>query len=145
MQRGQRGDAHIDLSITEAEPDPTVLGDASLGDVEVGHDLEATDDGRHEVHRGRRGVLQHAVDTVADPKDVGIGLDVDVRSASIQRLYQEQIHQLHDGRLVDETHPELARGTAWIVRGGAPVVEFAPASPRSTANNRAWSTALPTG
>ena len=37
---GQRGHAEVDRPVPDGEREPAVLGQAVLGDVEVGHDLE---------------------------------------------------------------------------------------------------------
>ena len=42
----QRHDADVHVAALDREPHPAVLGDAALGDVELGHDLDARDDAR---------------------------------------------------------------------------------------------------
>ena len=45
--RGRQGaDAQVDVPAVDHGADAAVLGQAALGDVQVGHDLEARDDGR---------------------------------------------------------------------------------------------------
>src|SRR5690348_17483327 len=51
--RGQDRNAEVDLAGAKSEFDPAILGDASLGDVEVGHDLQTRDDRRLEALRWR--------------------------------------------------------------------------------------------
>ena len=62
------------------ELDAAVLRQALLGDVQLGHDLQARDDRRLEVLdlRRDRGFHQHAVNAVADAQLVLERLDVDV-------------------------------------------------------------------
>ena len=40
---GEGGDTQVDLLLAEEQGDPTILWDASFGDVHVRHDLQATD------------------------------------------------------------------------------------------------------
>ena len=40
----QRDDAEVDVAALDRQPDAAVLRQALLGDVEVGHDLDARDD-----------------------------------------------------------------------------------------------------
>jgi hypothetical protein len=64
---GQRGDAQVDRLARDLERDAAVLRDAALGDVEVGEDLDARDDGGTALDGTGGGLLEHAVDAVADP------------------------------------------------------------------------------
>src|SRR5690606_4377899 len=87
-ERGDDADAEVELDDgaalgAVAEGDASVLWDALLGDVEVGHDLQAADDGRAEAVDGGAdvGPLEDAVDAVADDELVLVGLDVDVGGA----------------------------------------------------------------
>ena len=50
----QRGDADVDPATVDVERDAPVLGHAALGDVEVGHDLDARDDAGHQAPRDAR-------------------------------------------------------------------------------------------
>ena len=45
-QRRHRRHAHVHLAVLQPQPDAPVLRNAPLGDVELGHDLEAADDRR---------------------------------------------------------------------------------------------------
>ena len=64
---GRRGrDAHVDVLAGHLAPDPAVLRQPLLGDVEPGHDLDAGDDRRLELLGRALGLAQHAVDPVAD-------------------------------------------------------------------------------
>jgi hypothetical protein len=49
---GKRRDAEIDLASGDDLLDAAILREAALGDVEIGHDLDARDDGQGEVARG---------------------------------------------------------------------------------------------
>src|SRR4028118_709064 len=51
--------------LVERQADAAVLRDATLGDVEVGHDLHAADDAGEHATRDRRRLHQHAVDPAA--------------------------------------------------------------------------------
>ena len=59
--RGQHGDAQVDRMAADGQLDAAVLRQAPLGDVEVGHDLDAGGDGEGQVARRRHHFIQHAV------------------------------------------------------------------------------------
>ena len=68
-----------------------------LGDVELGHDLDAADDLRvvrlgNGLHRPR----ESAVDAVLDDDFFVPGLDVDVRSAPVERVVDGGVHETDD-------------------------------------------------
>ena len=69
-QRRHGRDAHVDLAVLQSQPNASVLRQPALGDVQLGHDLEAADDRRREMRRRRRRVLQHAVDAIAHAQSV---------------------------------------------------------------------------
>ena len=96
----QRDDADVDLATLDGQPDAAVLGQAPLGDVEVGHDLDARDDAADHApgHGGRAG--EHAVDAEAHAHLVALGLEVDVRCALLDRLGDDRVHELDDRRVV---------------------------------------------
>ena len=89
---GEGRHPQIDALGTDVQRDAAVLGDAVLGDVHVGHDLEAGGDRRGDGLRAGRHVVEDAVDAVADPQVGGRRLDVDVRGALVERLEDEQVH-----------------------------------------------------
>src|SRR5581483_9424837 len=64
--RGQRGHAEVDQLVPEVDRDAAVLREAPLGDVQVGHDLDAGNHRQGQV-LGRRGhLVKGAIDAVAD-------------------------------------------------------------------------------
>src|SRR5690606_13983455 len=71
--------------------------------------------------RGRGYVLEHAVDAAAHAQPTYVGLEVDVRCPGFERLQQEQVHQLHDGRLVGEAD-EVVEGGLGVADGAELVV-----------------------
>ena len=88
--------------LPDIERDPPVLGDPVLGDVHVGHDLEAGRDRRGDRPWGGRYVVQHPVDPVADA-ELGLrGLDVDVRGPLVQCLEDQQIDVADDRRFLGD-------------------------------------------
>ena len=97
---GKRGDAQVDRLGLDLERDAAVLRDPALGDVEVGEDLDARGDGRDGADRDGRGLLEHAVDAVADPHLVLLGLEVDVGGAALDGLLDHPVHELDDRRVL---------------------------------------------
>ena len=108
---GQRGDADVDPAAVDVQGDASVLGHAALGDVQVGHDLDARDHAGHEAPRDARVLAQDAVDAVAHGEVAGDGLEVDVGGALLDALADQRVHELDDrrvgGRLaqVDDLRP----------------------------------------
>ncbi len=121
VQRGRRGHTHVDRAILQPQTDAAILRQPTLGDVEIGHDLEPADDRRREMRRRRRRGLQHAVDAIADAQPIGERLEMHVGGARLERFENEQIHQPHHGRLVGEVHEvverQFARQQAAVVFG----------------------------
>ena len=87
----------------ELERDAAVLRHAALGDVEVGDDLHARDDGGHRAGGHDGGLVEHAVDPEADAHVLVAGLEVDVGGAALDGLGDDLVHELDDRRV-------LARG-----------------------------------
>ena len=63
---GQGGDAQIDHAIAHGESDAPVLWHAALGNIQVGHDLQARDDRQRQVLGRRRHFVKRAIDAVAN-------------------------------------------------------------------------------
>ncbi len=77
--------------------DAAVLRHAPLGDVQVGHDLDAAGDGHGDVLGRREHLVQHAVDAVPHVVLIFEGLEVDVRGLVADGLEQHRVDQLFDG------------------------------------------------
>ena len=93
-------DAHIDRAARDAQTDAPVLRQPLLGDVELGHHLDARDDRRrHRAPRLQR-LAQHAVDAQPHHEPVLERLDVDVRGVLLDRLGQQRVDELDDRRIV---------------------------------------------
>ena len=98
---GHDAHAEVDGPAPHLELEATVLGLALLGDVQLGHDLDAADDGGGEAPvDGLGGGIQAAVDAVLDLETGGHGLQVDVGGAPLERVEDGGVHQPDDGGLV---------------------------------------------
>ena len=95
----QRHDADVDAPAVDRQREAAVLGHALLGDVEVGHDLDARDDRRCHLALDRGGRGEHAVDAEQHPRVALLGVDVDVRGALLDGLGDDRVHELDDGRV----------------------------------------------
>ncbi len=93
------GDADVDPPAVRRDPDAPVLGQAALGDIHLGHDLDARGERGPESARGSLLIVEQPVDTVADVQAVLEGLDVDVGSFGGQRPVDQDIDQPHHRRL----------------------------------------------
>ena len=123
---GHGGDADVDVLAAEADADAAVHREALLGDVEVGHDLDAGDDRALEAVQLRRHVhlVQHAVDAVADAQLRLLRLDVDVRRALAIGLGDDPVHELDDGGLLAlGPHVDLRDGALLVVHRVAAVLD----------------------
>ncbi len=90
-------DAEVDGLAAHAQPEAAVLRHALLGDVELGHDLDARDDGAVRALGDRpHGRLQHAVDAVLDDHRVVLRLDVDVAGAPLDGGEDRRVDQADD-------------------------------------------------
>ncbi len=91
--RGNDGNPDVDVLVGHLDGDPAVLGKALLGDVQLGHDLEARNDGRL-VPLGRaQPVVEDSVDPVPDLQFLLEGLDVDVARPFLHRLEEDEVDQ----------------------------------------------------
>ena len=99
IQDGDGRDPQVDLPLAHLEPDPAVLGQPSLGDVELRHDLHAGDDGGLEPLGDRLDVVQDAVNPVAHLQVAFEGLDVDVACPAFDGMGDEEVDELDDGGL----------------------------------------------
>ena len=114
-QRRHGRDAHVDLAILQPQPDAAVLRQPPLGDVQLGHDLEAADDRGGEMRRRRRRGLQHAVHAIAHAQSVRVPLEVHVRRARLEPFDQQQVHEPHDRRLVGEMQQVVERNLVRVL------------------------------
>src|SRR5450830_929861 len=97
---GQRTDAEVDGLVLDAQGDTAVLGLAPLGDIHIGHDLDAREHAGLDVARQFLLLLQDTVDTVADAQVVLLRLHVDIRRALDDGLGDEGVDQPNDGRVL---------------------------------------------
>ena len=103
MHRGHHRDAKIDGASRDPQPETTVLGHAPLRDVELGHDLDAGDDGLGmALLDGRRRLVEGAVDTVFGENRPVLRLDMDVGGPSFDGTEQQRIDEPNDRTLRSE-------------------------------------------
>ena len=96
------GDTKVDGLAGDHARHAPVLGHAALGDVEVGHDLQAADQPGLDVLGRAHHLMEHAVDAVPDP-DVALGgLDVDVGGAVLNGLADQEVDELDDRGVLDD-------------------------------------------
>ena len=97
----QRGETKIDLFTRNHRANAPVLREPSLGDVQVGHDLQTRGHGRGQMLRWWRHFVEGPIDAVADLELVFEGFEVDVRGPILHSLHQDQVDELHYGDVVD--------------------------------------------
>ena len=89
----------IHFAAQRLDLDAAVLRQAALGDVQLGHQLHARNDGGLQLARRRVLIEQHAVDAIADAEFFFERLDVNVAGALLDRLRDHGVHQPDDRRL----------------------------------------------
>jgi hypothetical protein len=121
--RGQRGDPQVDRPALVRDRHPAVLGTAPLGDVDLGHDLEAGGHAVLDAPVGALHLVQHPVDPVPDGEVVLARLDVDVAGTVVHGLSDQQVDEPDDGGVAGLAldalgeHRDLARRVL-LQRGG---------------------------
>lgn len=121
---GHGGNTDIDILAVDAHTDASIHGQALLGDIQVGHDLDTGNDGGLEFVqlRGNVDLVQHSVDAVPDAQLVFHWLDVNIRRALTVCLGDDLVHELDDGSVgIFRIHVELGDGGHVIVHGIAAV------------------------
>jgi hypothetical protein len=116
----RRHGGHADVHAPAArggDPDAPVLGQAPLGDVQLGHDLDAGGEGGLQPPGRGLLVVQQPVDAVAHAQAVLEGLDVDIGGVGGQRPVDQEIDQSDDGGL--ECH--VAEVVDVVLRLGMPI------------------------
>ena len=98
VKGGDGGDTEVDFAAQDFDFDASVLRETAFGDIELGHQLEARDDGG--LHFARRHVLveEDAVDAEADAEFLLEGLDVDVAGALFDGGGDHGVDQADDRR-----------------------------------------------
>ncbi len=112
VDRGERGDAEIEVAAEHGHADPPVLRQTPLRDVERGHDLDARDDRRVERLRLHRDLAQDAVDADPDAERRLVGLEVEVRGSLAHRLIHQRVHEADDRAVLFRTRRHLRRNLA---------------------------------
>ena len=99
VRRRQDRDAQVDRAVTGSERQASVLRGALLGDVELGHHLQAARHCGLEELRNRRELAHDAVHASPHEQAVALGREVDIRSAEIDRAAQDRVHLLDRRRV----------------------------------------------
>ena len=97
-------DAHpqVDRVTTHRQFNTAVLRQATFGNIQVRHDLDARGDGERQVTRRRHHFVQHAVRLDANAKFVFKGLEMHVAGMVLDGQQQHHIQQLADRRTVGQ-------------------------------------------
>ena len=109
-QRRHGVDPEVDGAVAgKLDFHPSVLGHSALGDIQGREYLEAGNDLVHQPFRRVDGIMQHTVDTEADPGLALIGLDVDIRGALANGILQDLVDKADDGGVNREVHARKNR------------------------------------
>ena len=129
-QRRAGVDAEIDGAVLgQLHLDAAVLGQAPLGDVEPGHDLEARHHLGGQRQRRRGHLLQHAVEAGPDAIGLLVGLEVNVGRAALDGVQQDLVDEAHDRRV----HRLVARRVVALTSSSPPVTSRLSRSKSSSA------------
>ena len=93
----QDADAHVHRVAADVQLDAAVLRQAPLGDVQVGHDLDAAGDGHGQVARRRHHFVEHAVAAIAHLVFVFKRLEMDVAGLVLDGQQEHHVDELADG------------------------------------------------
>src|SRR5205823_13494513 len=93
-QRRAGADAKVDGAILrQLHLDAAVLGDAPLGDVETGHDLQTGRKLLGQLHRRLRDLLQYSVHAQAHPVELLERLEVNIRRAAADGIQHDLVDE----------------------------------------------------
>ena len=97
VDRRHGGHTHIYFLALDPQADPSILRQAFLGDIHVGHHLDARDNRRLEPLqlRRHRGLVQHAVYPIANPQLGFHGLEMDVGSTILIGFPDDLVDELY--------------------------------------------------
>ena len=125
----QGRDAHVDQLAAQRQPDPPVLRQPPLGDVEPRHHLDPADHHRRDMGRHAQRLAQHAVHPHPHDQAGLIGLDMDVADALAGGVGDDAVDQADGGRVVGRVEQILGAGQA----GGAARSSPKPSEPAASA------------
>jgi len=94
VRRRETGNAQVGRVAAVADRDAAVLWSALLGDVELGHDLEAARHGGLLRLRNRGEAAHDAVDPRTHEHVLGLRLEVEVGRLLIERARDQRVHEL---------------------------------------------------
>src|SRR2546422_903398 len=96
---GDGGHADVHARAVQVDADAAILRQPPLGDVHLGHDLDARGEAGRQRRWRRLLVVEDPVDAVADPQRVLERLDVDVGGLGGDRVLDEEVHEPYHRRL----------------------------------------------
>ena len=96
----ERDHAQVDVATFDGKAHATVLGQAPLGDIQLGHDLHPRDHARGHAPRNCGDVLHDPVDAHPDAHLVPVGRQMHIRGAPLDRLGHDLVDELDDGSVV---------------------------------------------
>src|SRR5579883_3062915 len=95
---GNYGYANVDVAARDPQPDPPILRQPLLGDVQAGHDLDTGSYRRLDVFGRIDHVVEHPVNPEPDHQVALERLDMNVAGAILHRLRQQSVDQLDNRR-----------------------------------------------
>src|SRR5262249_60930971 len=99
---GQQPHAHVEGVAADVELDTAVLRQAALGDVQVGHHLDAAGDSHGQVPGWRHHLVQYAVAAIAHLVFFFKRLEMDVAGVVLNCQEHHHVEQLaHGGGVLD--------------------------------------------
>src|SRR5690606_1535026 len=93
VKRGHGGETDIDVLAGDLDLDPSVLGEALLGDVELTHDLDPRRDRGVGLLGLANDVVKNAVDPESGDELLLVRLDVDVGGFFLHGPEEQRVHE----------------------------------------------------
>ena len=109
VRAGQCADPHVDRTGADAQADPSVLRQALLRNIELGHYLQPRYQRRVQRTVGLHHFAQRPVDPEAHAAVAFVGFDVDIAGTVPRGLGQQRVEQANDRRIIGGLQQVLDR------------------------------------
>ena len=107
VDRRRRRHAKVDVMPPHGDPQPSILGKPSFGDVEPGHHLDTGDERRAHGRRHLSRITKDAIDAKSERQTIVARLDMNVRCAFVDRARDKSVDRPDHRRIADQIFQAL--------------------------------------